>query len=74
MEVKIGVRQAPRELTLDTDLDKEEVTKRARTAIENNTLFEIQDSKNRYILVPGSAIGYLEVGDEQQRRVGFGLS
>jgi len=72
MEIKIGVQNLPRELALDTNLDAAEVTKRLTTALGDGGVLELTDDRGRVVIVPAAAIGYLEIGPEETRRVGFG--
>jgi len=71
MEIKIGVRQVSREIILDTDLSADAVLKLVAAAIDGGVL-DIADSNGRRVVVPGTALGYVEIGEEARRRVGFG--
>ncbi|WP_425954908.1 DUF3107 domain-containing protein [Xylanimonas sp. McL0601] len=72
MEVTIGVQNLPRELALETDLSADEVTATLKKALADGSVLELTDTRGRRIVVPTSAIGYVEVGPEETRRVGFG--
>lgn len=72
MEVKIGVQDSPREITLDSDDSPESVTEAVRTAIASGDLLSLTDDRGRTILVSGSKITYVEIGASSTRRVGFG--
>ncbi|WP_284291556.1 DUF3107 domain-containing protein [Luteimicrobium album] len=73
MEVTIGVKHLPRELVIDTDLTADEVAAAVSAALKSdaNTL-ELKDSRGRQYLVPAASVGYVEIGTEETRRVGFG--
>lgn len=73
MEVKIGVQNVARELSIETDQSAEEVTAAVRAALsENAGVLCLTDSRGREVLVPTVALGYIQVGDSEKGRVGFG--
>ncbi|HVQ89108.1 MAG TPA: DUF3107 domain-containing protein [Actinomycetes bacterium] len=73
MEVKIGIKGAARELVLDTDLSPDDVADAVRAcAADSQGLLELVDSKGRRVLVPSDKVAYVEIGEQEARRVGFG--
>ncbi len=72
MEVKIGIQNVGREIALESALDAEAVAKIVSEAIANGTDLRLTDEKGRQVIVPGSVLGYVEIGAEEVRRVGFG--
>ena len=72
MEITIGVQNLARELTVDSDATAEEITKAVTDALSGGPVLELTDSRGRKILVPSATIGYVEIGTEEQRKVGFG--
>lgn len=73
MEVKIGVKGVPRELVVDTDLTPEDVCTLVREcASDPGAIFDLADAKGRRVLVPSDKLAYVEVGEQEARRVGFG--
>ncbi len=71
MEIKIGVQNVSREITLETDQTADAVAQAVADATGGTTI-EFQDSKGRRVIVPSGALGYVEMGSEEKRRVGFG--
>ena len=73
MEVKIGVKGSPRELVVDTDSTSDEIAAalRAVTGVDAAVL-ELTDTKGRRVLVPAQHIVFVEIGEQEQRKVGFG--
>jgi hypothetical protein len=71
MEVKIGVRQAPRELVIDTPESPEDLEKRLEQAVADGGTFALTDSRGRRLLVPASGIAYVEMGAGVTGQVGF---
>lgn len=72
MEVRIGIRENGRDLGFDSALSAKELTDQISAAISSGAaLIELLDDKGKTILVPTSAIAYVEIGVDQNRRVGF---
>jgi hypothetical protein len=73
MEIKIGVRSVHRELVIETDLTSDEVEEEIRRALAaDRGVFAITDVKGRRVVVPVSSLGFIEVGEDESRPVGFG--
>lgn len=72
MEVKIGVRDVPREVVLESEQSPDDVVQQVAEAVKDGTLLQLSDDKGRLVIVPGSHIGYVEIGAPDTRRVGFG--
>jgi len=72
MEVTIGVQNLPREIAVDVDSDAATVSALLSGALEKGGLLELTDVRGRVVIVPAAAIGYLEIGPEEIRKVGFG--
>jgi len=71
VEIKIGVQNVSREITLESDLTAAAVKKIIAEALKG-TILELTDAKGRLVVVPTAAIAYIELGTEEKRRVGFG--
>lgn len=74
MEIKIGIRHIAREITVDTDESAEKVRAKVTEALNSGALLELTDQKGALTLISGSQIGYVELGAEEKRRIGFGFS
>ncbi len=71
MEIRIGVQNITREITLESDLSMEDLSKVISDALAGKVL-ELTQAKGGRIVVPTAAIGYIDIGTEEKRRVGFG--
>ncbi|KGM08612.1 DUF3107 domain-containing protein [Cellulomonas carbonis] len=71
MEITIGVQNVARELVVDTDRTADEVAAEVARALETGAPLQVTDTRGRRILVPSSTIGYVEIGGDEARRVGF---
>lgn len=72
MEVKIGVRNVAREITLESAQSAEEVTAAVDAALKSGTTLSLTDEKGRVVVVPANVLGYVEIGAPEGRKVGFG--
>ncbi|HEY5664716.1 MAG TPA: DUF3107 domain-containing protein [Ilumatobacter sp.] len=75
MDVRIGVTQAPREISLEVeDSAREDLKARVEAALSGATdVLWVTDKRGRDVVVPSAKIAYVEVGSaEGERRIGFG--
>lgn len=72
MEIKIGVQNIGREIVLESAQDADAVAKVVQEAITKGSELRLTDDKGRVIIIPGNALGYVEIGAEEARKVGFG--
>jgi len=72
MEITIGVQHIAREISLDVDTSKEVLAGQLTDALAKGGLIELTDTRGREVLIPANTIGYIEIGPEETRRVGFG--
>lgn len=72
MDVKIGIRNSAREISFDSDQTAQQVEAAVAAALEAGAkVLKLNDSKGRLFVVPTDALAYVEIGAEEQRRVGF---
>jgi hypothetical protein len=76
VDLRIGVTQAPREITLELpdDLDRAELKSKIDAALSGATdVLWLTDKRNRDIGVAAAKIAYIEIGTaDGDRRIGFG--
>lgn len=72
MEVRIGVRNVAREIAFESAQNIDEVTSLVTAALDAGTTLSLVDDKGRRYLVPADAVGYVNVGESEKGRVGFG--
>lgn len=71
MEVKIGIQQAPREISVEVDLDADAVEKVVSEALASDGLVSLTDTKGRRVLVPSQRLAFVEIGTGVAGQVGF---
>jgi Protein of unknown function (DUF3107) len=72
VEVKIGVRNVAREITLESAQSADEVAEAVDQALQGGTTLRLADEKGRVVVVPANVLGYVEIGAPEGRKVGFG--
>jgi Protein of unknown function (DUF3107) len=76
VDVRIGVTQAPREISLEMadDADRAALQAQVDAAIaDDEGVLWLTDRRGRQVAVPSKKIAYVEIGpDEGDRRIGFG--
>lgn len=73
MEVKIGVKGAQRELVIDTDQAADDIVAAVRAAVSDAaSVLELTDVKGRRVIVPADKLAFVELGEQEARKVGFG--
>lgn len=73
MEIKIGVQHTPREIVLESGQSPEEVESAVKEALSGTTkLLSLTDERGRTVLIPSDRLGYVEIGEQAVRKVGFG--
>jgi hypothetical protein len=76
VEVRIGVTQTPKEITVELadDADGEQVAKQVEEALGTEAgVLWLTDRKGRRVGVPAAKLAYVEIGSPaDDRKVGFG--
>jgi DNA-binding MurR/RpiR family transcriptional regulator len=73
MEVRIGVKGAPRELVLDSTQSADEIQKAVDAALKDGAAtVTLTDVKGRRVVVAADKLAYVEIAESEGRKVGFG--
>ena len=70
MEVKIGVQQAARELSIDVDMSADDIQSAVDQALTGGVL-AFTDTKGRRIVIPGDKVAYVDISTSVSGQVGF---
>ena len=74
MEIFIGIRDNTRQLALDVDMTENELMAKVNEAlISAHGVLDITDTKGQRTLVPAHALGYVQIANKTERRVGFAI-
>jgi hypothetical protein len=72
VEIKIGIQNVNREIVVDSAESADAIAELVAQAMSSGSELRLKDSKGRQVIVPTSVLGYVEIGAEESRRVGFG--
>lgn len=74
MEVRIGVKGAPRELSIESGQSADEIQTLVEKALKDGAAtLTLVDEKGRRVLVSTEKLAYVEIAEADSRRVGFGV-
>ena len=71
-EVRIAVANVSSDLAFESPATLAEISAAVSTAISGGTPLVLKDVRGRTIMVPADRIGFVEIGEQTERRVGFG--
>ena len=72
MDIRIGIRDSGREISFESAQTASEVEAAVAAVLEGGAkVLKLADNKGRRFIIPTEAIGFVEIGAEETRRVGF---
>ena len=73
MEVRIGVKGAPRELSIESAESADKIQAAVEKAVKDGAAtLTLVDEKGRRVVVATDKLAYVEIAEADSRRVGFG--
>jgi hypothetical protein len=73
VEVRIGVKGAPRELSFESAQSADEIQAIVDAALKDGAAtMNLVDEKGRRVIVAADKLAYVEIAETDSRRVGFG--
>jgi hypothetical protein len=73
VDVKIGVQHAARELVLESTESADAITDAVSEALTGKSrILALTDQHGRRVVVPSDKLAYVEIGEPETRKVGFG--
>ena len=74
MEIFIGIRGNKNLLGFDVDMSENELIAKVNEALASaHGVLDLTDTKGQRTLVPAHALGYVQIADKTERRVGFAI-
>ena len=70
--IRIAVADISSELAFECELSPADIKKAVAQALTDNTPLILTDIRGHEVIVPAARIGYVEIGQPTERRVGFG--
>lgn len=74
VEVRIGITDSPRELTIELTNTADEIEATVARALHEGSHIAFTDEKGRRLIVPATKVGFVEVSARSERKVGFGTN
>ncbi|MGV8876502.1 MAG: DUF3107 domain-containing protein [Rhodoglobus sp.] len=72
MDISIGINNSPREINFESAQSSSDVEAILAEALNSDAKFvSLRDAKGKLYIVPTAALAYVELGDEESRRIGF---
>jgi hypothetical protein len=73
-QVRIAVTDVSSELSFECPSTPAEIKSAVTAALSANSPLILTDIRGHEIVVPAAKIGYIEIGEPVERRVGFGVN
>jgi hypothetical protein len=71
MEVRIGVQNASRELTIDAALEADAIQDLVAKALDDGGVLALSDARGRRVVVPAEKLAYVDISTGVTGQVGF---
>jgi hypothetical protein len=73
-QVRISITHVSSELSFECPMAPEEIKAAVTSALTSATPLVLSDVRGHEVIVPAEKIGYVEIGQPTERRVGFGAN
>jgi hypothetical protein len=73
-QVRISIINVNSELSFECPLTPEEIKSAVSAALSSSSPLILSDVRGHEVIVPAEKIGYVEIGQPTERRVGFGAN
>lgn len=73
-QVRISITHVSSELSFECPMAPEEIKAAVTAALTSATPLVLSDVLGHEVIVPAEKIGYVEIGQPTERRVGFGAN
>jgi hypothetical protein len=73
VDIRIGITNSPREINFESSQTVEQVEQVVSDALNSPDakFIKLRDDKDKLYIVPVASLGYIEIGSDTSRRVGF---
>jgi len=73
VQVRIAVANVSSDLTFESALATTDIQSAVNAALKSGEALSLEDIRGRVVMVPADKIGFVEIGEQTDRRVGFGV-
>ena len=73
VQVRITVANVNSDINFESSLSTADIQSAVNAALKSGEALTLEDIRGRVVLVPADKIGFVEIGEQTDRRVGFGV-
>ena len=73
VQVRITVANVNSDINFESSLSATDIQSAVNAALKTGEALTLEDIRGRVVLVPADKIGFVEIGEQTDRRVGFGV-
>ena len=73
VQVRITVANVASDVNFESVLSAAEIQSAVNAALKTGEALTLEDIRGRVVMVPADKIGFVEIGEQTDRRVGFGV-
>jgi hypothetical protein len=73
VQVRITVANVSSDVNFESALSAAEIQSVVNAALKSGEALTLEDIRGRVFMVPADKIGFVEIGEQTDRRVGFGV-
>ena len=73
VQVRITIANVASDLNFESALGAEQIQSAVNAALKSGEALVLEDIRGRVMMVPADKIGFVEIGEQTDRRVGFGV-
>ena len=73
VQVRITVANVNSDINFESSLSASDIQSAVNAALKSGDALTLEDTRGRVVMVPADKIGFVEIGEQTDRRVGFGV-
>lgn len=73
VQVRITVANVNSDINFESSLSTADIQSAVTDALKSGDALTLEDIRGRVVMVPADKIGFVEIGEQTDRRVGFGV-
>jgi osmotically-inducible protein OsmY len=73
VQVRITVAHVNSDINFESSLSASDIQSAVKAALKSGDALTLEDIRGRVVMVPANKIGFVEIGEQTDRRVGFGV-
>lgn len=73
VQVRITVANVNSDINFESSLSASDIQSAVNAALKSGDALTLEDIRGRVVMIPADKIGFVEIGEQTDRRVGFGV-